>query len=213
MNIEMVSIDALIPYIRNPRLHSPEQIAQLAASMREFGWVNPVLRAEDQTILAGHGRILAARKLQWPQAPCMTARGWSEAKKRAYVIADNKLALNASWDIDLLAAEIGSLQELDFDIELLGFSTDDLARMADDLAEARFEEAENSDQPQKNRAETPSASADEPQAPDLCHLDIPMIVSQRETCFEAIEKAKRELSLDRSGEAIWHICRTYLEQR
>src|SRR5262245_7047797 len=120
LDVALVDIDELIPYIRNARVHSPEQINQIAASMREFGWINPVLRDEDGGMIAGHGRVMAARKLGWPKAPTMTARGWSESKKRAYCIMDNKLALNASWDADLLNAEIAALAEDDFDLDLLG---------------------------------------------------------------------------------------------
>lgn len=206
LHIELVPVDKLIPYIRNPRQHSPEQIAQLAASMREFGWVNPVLRDEDGTILAGHGRIMAARTLDWPQAPVMTARGWSESKKRAYVIADNKLALNASWDINLLNTEIEALAEDEFDLNLLGFSEEDLSRLADDLMGERFSSGTNQD------ANDTSASPRSTSNPDTVALTIPMTVSQRDTVFEAIQRAKREHTVDQSAEALWLICRLYLER-
>lgn len=93
--VERRPIDSLIPYARNSRTHSEEQIAQIAASMKEWGWTNPVLIDEDGGIIAGHGRILAARKLGLEEAPVVVAKGWSEAQKRAYIIADNKLAENA----------------------------------------------------------------------------------------------------------------------
>lgn len=208
LHIELVPVDTLLPYIRNPRQHSPEQISQLAASMKEFGWVNPVLRDEDQTILAGHGRILAARKLNWPEAPVMTARGWTDAKKRAYVIADNKLALNASWDIDLLSAEIEALNEAEFDINLLGFSDEDMERMADDLMSERFGDAEHEPDSGGEKS-APQRTTN----PEQVALTIPMTVSQRETVFEAIQKMKRDEALDQSAEAIWQICRRYLEQQ
>ena len=205
-NIEFVPIDSLTPYIRNPRQHSPEQIAQLVRSMEEFGWVNPVLRDENGMIIAGHGRILAAKQLKWTEAPVMTARGWSEAKKRAYVIADNKLALNATWDLDLLSTEIDALKADDYDIDLLGFSDDDLQRMADDLMSNRFGAA----------GEGGSAGSDAAPRADVASADqvaltLPMTVSQRETVFEAIEKAKREFGLLQGPEALWRICRLYLE--
>ena len=138
LHIEMVPIAELIPYCRNPRLHSQEQIRQLAGSMKEFGWTMPVLRGEDNGIIPGHGRVMAAQLLGWPEAPVATAMGWSESKKRAYVIADNKLALNATWDIDLLTTEIEALREEEFSLDLLGFSDEDLARLADDLAADQF---------------------------------------------------------------------------
>ena len=103
---ELWPIEKITPYARNSRTHSDEQVAQIAASIREWGWTNPVLVDEDGGLIAGHGRLLAARKLGLTQIPTMVAKGWSEAQKRAYVIADNKLALNAGWDRDLLAIEL-----------------------------------------------------------------------------------------------------------
>jgi hypothetical protein len=124
--LETRSIDTLIPYARNSRTHSDEQVAQVAASIKEFGFTNPVLIDETGGIIAGHGRVLAARKLGLPGVPCLTLHGLTEAQKRAYVIADNKLALNAGWDEDMLALEIKDLQSMDYDLDLLGFNTDDL---------------------------------------------------------------------------------------
>lgn len=120
--VERRPIDSLIPYARNSRTHSEEQVAQIAASMREWGWTNPVLIDEDGGIIAGHGRILAARKLGLKEVPVMVAAGWTEAQKRAYVIADNQLALNAGWDTEMLSAELRGLDEDGFDLGLLGFS-------------------------------------------------------------------------------------------
>lgn len=125
-HVERRPIDELIPYARNARTHSDSQVAQLAASMREWGWTMPVLVDESGTIIAGHGRILAARQLGWNEAPVMIARDWSEAQKRAYVIADNQLALNASWDTGLLAIELDDLRDLSFDMPLIGFSAQHL---------------------------------------------------------------------------------------
>lgn len=111
MGVELVPLAELIPYARNARTHSKAQIEQIANSMKEFGWTIPILRDEHGGVIAGHGRLLAAELLQYAAAPCMTARGWSDAKKRAYVIADNKLALNAGWDIKLLGEELRSFDE------------------------------------------------------------------------------------------------------
>lgn len=119
----------LIPYARNARTHSEEQIAQIAASMREWGWTNPVLVDEEGGIIAGHGRVSAARLLGWPEAPVMVATGWSEAQKRAYVLADNKLALNAGWDKELLRSELDGLRADGVDLGLVGFGTDDLLEL------------------------------------------------------------------------------------
>src|SRR5215203_2238680 len=110
--VERWRIDRLIPYARNARTHSANQIDQIAASIREWGWTNPVLVSEDGTIIAGHGRVLGAKKLGLTDAPVMVARGWSKAQIKAYAIADNKLSLNAGWDEAMLALEIADLQEL-----------------------------------------------------------------------------------------------------
>lgn len=119
--VERRDVSELIPYARNARIHSEAQVAQIAASIKEWGWTTPVLIDENGGIIAGHGRVLAARKLKLDQVPVMTAAGWSEAQKRAYVLADNQLALNAGWDVDLLKVEIGELQTSGFDTALIGF--------------------------------------------------------------------------------------------
>src|SRR5215471_8542251 len=124
--VELWPLTRLIPYARNPRTHSDAQIAQLCGSMREWGWTIPVLIDEQGGIIAGHGRILAAQRLGFEQAPVMIARGWSDAKKRAYVIADNKLALNAGWDIELLTSEVQELQASSFDLSLIGFNVSEI---------------------------------------------------------------------------------------
>lgn len=116
----------LIPYARNSRTHSDEQIAQIAASIREFGFTNPIIIDEQNNIIAGHGRVLAAQKLKMTDVPCVVVTGWSEAQKKAYVIADNKLALNAGWDEKMLSLEFEELQGLGFDLSLTGFSSDEI---------------------------------------------------------------------------------------
>ena len=126
IQIERIGVEALIPYARNSRTHSDAQVAQIAASIREFGFTNPVLVDEANGIIAGHGRVLAARKLKMPDVPAIRLSHLTEAQKRAYVIADNKLALNAGWDIELLRLEINDLRGLEFDVALTGFSTEEL---------------------------------------------------------------------------------------
>lgn len=127
--VDMLPIKPLVPYARNARTHTEQQISQLAASIREWGWTNPVLVDESSGIIAGHGRILAAQKLGIKEVPVMVAKGWSETKKRAYIIADNKLALNAGWDDELLPLELGELQELGADLGLIGFDEDEIAEL------------------------------------------------------------------------------------
>ena len=150
MQVQPRPIDSLIPYARNARTHSDEQVAQIAASIREFGWTNPVLVDGDNGIIAGHGRILAARKLGLAEVPCIELAHLSEAQKKAYIIADNKLALNAGWDNDLLALEFAELQELGFDLDLTGFDADELEALAG---------AEENDVPQQSTAREVDADA------------------------------------------------------
>ena len=119
-------VEALIPYARNSRTHSDEQVAQIAASIREFGFTNPVLIDAQGGIIAGHGRVLAARKLQLAEVPCLRLSHLTETQRRAYIIADNKLALNAGWDDEMLRIELAELGELGFDLDLTGFSLDEI---------------------------------------------------------------------------------------
>jgi len=125
--IERRSVASLIPYARNARTHSDAQVSQIAASINEWGWTTPVLVDETGGIIAGHGRVMAARKLGLAEIPVMVATGWSEAQKRAYVLADNQLALNADWDIDLLTVELNDLKDESFDLDLIGFDDKFLA--------------------------------------------------------------------------------------
>ncbi len=134
--VERWDITRLVPYARNSRTHSDEQIGQIAASIKEWGWTTPVLVDEAGSIIAGHGRTLAAQRLKMTEVPVMVATGWSDAKKRAYIIADNKLALNAGWDESMLALELGEIGELGFDLDLTGFEAGEIAALT-------FEEKEH----------------------------------------------------------------------
>jgi DNA modification methylase len=127
--VERWPLERLVPYAKNSRTHSDEQVAQIAASIREWGWTTPILVDEAGSIIAGHGRLQAARRLQMTEVPVVVASGWSEAQKRAYVIADNKLALNAGWDNELLALELGELGDLGFDLDLVGFTDEEIAAL------------------------------------------------------------------------------------
>ena len=122
-NIEMKSVEELIPYNKNARTHSESQVAQIANSIIEFGFTNPVLIDGNKGIIAGHGRLMAAKKLNLPQVPVVILDHLSDAQKRAYIIADNKLAENAGWDEEILAGELADLKEEDFDLDLIGFAT------------------------------------------------------------------------------------------
>jgi site-specific DNA-methyltransferase (adenine-specific) len=131
MQIQEVAVEALIPYAKNSRTHSDAQVAQIAASIKEFGWTNPILIDGTKGIIAGHGRLMAARKLGYDKVPVIQLKDMTESQKKAYVIADNQLAMNAGWDIDLLKIEVADLQEDGFDLELLGFDN----KMLDSLLE------------------------------------------------------------------------------
>jgi ParB family chromosome partitioning protein len=126
LNVEYRPLADLIPYARNSRTHSDAQVAQIAASIREFGFTNPVLIDANDGIIAGHGRVLAARKLALTVVPCITLGNLTPAQRKAYVIADNKLALNAGWDEAMLRLELDDLHGDGFDLHLLGFTGDEL---------------------------------------------------------------------------------------
>jgi ParB-like chromosome segregation protein Spo0J len=132
--IKYKTTEQLIPYALNSRTHSESQISQLAASIREFGFTNPVLLDGENGILAGHGRVMAARLLKLESVPTIEISHLTATQKKAYVIADNKLALNAGWDMDILGLEIEELKNCDFEIELLGFDESELAKSAIDYS-------------------------------------------------------------------------------
>lgn len=142
-------MSALIPYARNARTHSDQQVAQIAASIREWGWTNPILVDEAGGIIAGHGRVLAARKLGIGDVPVMVASGWSDAQKKAYVLADNQLALNAGWDLDLLKVELSDLKLDGFDLNLIGFEPTALDGLFSEKTEG-LTDPDDAPEPQEN---------------------------------------------------------------
>lgn len=142
-------IQDLIPYARNSRTHSDAQVAQIAASIREFGWTNPVLLDGENGIIAGHGRVMAAQKLGETEVPTIELGHMTDAQKRAYIIADNKLALNAGWDDEMLALELSDLSDAGFDLNLVGFDSVELGKLFDkndeesELEEEKYSEIFN----------------------------------------------------------------------
>lgn len=148
LNIEYVKRDQLIPYINNSRTHDNNQVKQIAGSIKEFGFTNPLLIDEQGGIIAGHGRLMAADLLGIDEVPTITLKGLTEAQRKAYVIADNQLALNAGWDLDNLKVEIDRLTELDFDVDLLGFDDDFLSSLLDEPTEGLTDEDAVPDAPQ-----------------------------------------------------------------
>lgn len=129
LEIKKVSVEKLIPYVRNSRTHSDAQVAQIAASIKEFGWTNPILVDGENGIIAGHGRLLAARKLGAKEVPVIELSHLTESQKRAYVIADNQLAMNAGWDTSMLTLELADLKESEFDLDLIGFDAKELEKL------------------------------------------------------------------------------------
>ena len=130
--MQLVPITKLVPYVNNARTHSPEQINKLRSSLREFGFINPVIIDRDYGVIAGHGRILAAKEEGISEVPCVFANHLTEAQKKAYIIADNRMAMDAGWDEELLRVEIESLQAADFDPLLTGFDEKELSKLFDD---------------------------------------------------------------------------------
>jgi len=147
---EMVPLDRIVPYARNARTHSKEQVAQIRASFREFGVLNPCLVDEQYNLIAGHGRLLAAQAENLAELNCVVVEGLTEAQKRAYIIADNKLAENAGWSEELLALEFGELQDLGFDLQLTGFDSAEIEKLfntSEDVQDDDFDVAAELEQP------------------------------------------------------------------
>ena len=140
MLVEQIAIEKLIPYANNARTHSDKQVAQIAASIREFGFNNPVLIDKQSSIIAGHGRVLAARKLELDSIPCIRLNHLSDTQRRAYMIADNKIAMNAGWDEELLALELTELTEFGVNMDLTGFTVDEIVSLKQPNFEAATEE-------------------------------------------------------------------------
>ena len=143
MQVQQYKVEDLIPYVNNSRTHSDAQVAQIAASIKEFGWTNPILVDGEKGIIAGHGRLLAARKLEMSEVPVIELNHLTPTQKKALIIADNKLALNADWEQELLKIEIQALSDDDFDITLLGFDEIELGKMFDEMDEEDDIKAQN----------------------------------------------------------------------
>jgi ParB-like chromosome segregation protein Spo0J len=174
--IEHWPLEKLIPYARNPRTHSAAQVAQIAASIREFGFNAPILVDSNAGIIAGHGRLLAARKLKLPEVPVIVLDHLSETQKRAYIIADNQLALTAGWDDDLLKVELAALREDDYDLDQLGFEDKELA--------ALLEEAEAS-----NGLTDEDAAPEPPEVATSAPGDLWVLGNHRLVCGDALSVA------------------------
>lgn len=167
LHVEQIAVTDLIPFAKNSRTHSDSQVAQIAGSIREFGFTNPLLIDEQNGVIAGHGRLLAARKLNLEEVPCIRLEGLSDAQKRAYVIADNKIALNAGWDEKLLALELKELGDLGFDTDTVGFTSEEIAELSlEDIAAV-------TEEPYTRKIEAPKyePSDEKPNLTDLCNRE------------------------------------------
>lgn len=167
---EKYSVDKLIPYARNSRTHNDEQIAQIVASIKEFGFTNPILIGTDDVIIAGHGRLLAAQRMGLKEVPVIRLPHLTETQRRALVIADNKIAMNAGWDEEMLALEIKELDDMDFNLNLLGFSEDELKEI-EAFGEPTSEEKTDDD-----------TVPDTPEEPITKHGDIWILGDHRLLC-------------------------------
>lgn len=145
------SVEELIPYANNARTHSEEQVIQIAASIKEFGFNNPILLDGENGVVAGHGRLLAAKKLGLKEVPCIELGHLTEAKKKAYILADNKIALNSGWDNELLNIELEELKDEDIDLNLIGFSDDELDEISKDFEETEEDLSQNENKSKNER--------------------------------------------------------------
>lgn len=188
LKITYVKRDSLIPYVNNSRTHDNNQVKQIASSIKEFGFTNPVLVDENNGIIAGHGRLLAADLLGLDEVPTITLEGLSEAQRKAYVIADNQLALNAGWDLDSLKVEIDRLTELNFDVDLLGFDDDFLASLLDEPTEGLTDE---------------DAVPDAPENPVTVEGDVWILGNHRLMCGDSTSIDSLELLCDHNLVDMW----------
>jgi ParB-like chromosome segregation protein Spo0J len=207
LKIEYRSTKDLIPYVNNSRTHDENQVLQIASSIKEFGFTNPILVDNDKGVIAGHGRLQAAKLLNIDSVPVIELQHLTPAQKKAYVIADNKLALNAGWDIELLHLEMDGLREFNYDLSLTGFSEDDLTRLSNDVDLIRMRDmADHSDGSSTSDVE-PGRHKEE-----LFPFSVMIDHDQRETIFQALRKAKQEHDLENSSQAIWAICKEYIDE-
>ena len=196
-----VSVSSLIPYARNSRTHSDAQVGQIAASIKEFGFLNPIIVDGESGIIAGHGRVLAMQKLGMADVPVIDASHLTDVQRRAYVIADNKLALNADWDSEMLRVELDELGKDGFDIELTGFSLDEVQALSfDDEAETEMPELADGDkEPYQQKTFT-------------LHDEQAAIVDDAITMARANPLSDTGVNENSNGNALALICTQWLER-
>lgn len=194
--VKQVGIELLIPYVNNAKKHSDEQVAKIASSIREFGFVNPVLIDKDYNIIAGHGRVMAARKLKLTEVPCVFIEGLTKAQRKAYILADNRLSELADWDMNLVGLELGELQSEDFDIDLTGF---DLPEADVDDYGTEFELLNGG-------------------KPEICQMTFTLHEEQKKVIMQAIDSIGDSFeetfgNTNKNGNALYEVVRQWEEQR
>lgn len=206
-------VSELTPYENNSRKHSDSQIEQIAKSIDEFGFNNPILLDGENGIIAGHGRFHAALVLGLDKVPTIDLSHLTDLQKRAYIIADNKIALNGEWDAELLGSELDALNAADVDLGLLGFSPDDLQRISDDRDLEQIKRmADGGDDENDDEEEAEPSPKEERKGPELFPLSLMLEHDQREVVFAALKKAKKAHDLETSSQAIWAICKEYINE-
>jgi ParB-like chromosome segregation protein Spo0J len=186
LNVEYRKVETLIPYARNPRTHTDEQVAKIAASIVEYGWTNPILVDGENGIIAGHGRLAAARKLELTEVPVIELAHLSPTQKRAYVISDNRLALDAGWDDAMLALELAELSEAGYDLALTGFDNAEIEELlATDVAVG--DEAD--DEPEHDEPDVADDVPDAPTTPVSRPGDVWQLGAHRVICGDAADPA------------------------
>ncbi len=197
-------VNDLIPYVNNSRLHDEEQIIQICSSIKEFGFTNPVLIDEENGIIAGHGRLMAAKKLELKTVPCIVLVGLSEAQKKAYVIADNSIALNSSWDMDKLTLEMESLKTEDFDLDLLGFDENFFQVSTDEFFDVPdAPKASDDDDPDRERRRTDEGYS---------AFELVMLHENKLRLIEVINEIKNDLSITATEDALMVLVDRYVSQ-
>lgn len=187
MQIKKIPVEKLIPYVRNSRTHSDAQVAQIAASIKEFGWTNPILVDGENGIIAGHGRLLAARKLGAKEVPVIELAHLTESQKRAYVIADNQLAMNAGWDTAMLTLELADLKDSDFDLDLIGFDAKELEKLLEpEQVEGLTDEDAVPDAPEEPKTKLG----------DIYQLGNHRLMCGDSTSIDAVEKLLNGVTID-----------------
>jgi hypothetical protein len=199
--IEQVEVEKLIPYARNSRTHNDAQIAQIAASIKEFGFNNPVLIGESNDIIAGHGRVLAARKLELTSVPCIKLGHLTENQKKAYVIADNRIALNAGWDEEMLKIELSDLASTDIDLSVLGFSEAELEMYS--LAGRELEQLDS-----ENNQRTPAEGAESLEDASVRQIILVYPLDEYEKVVEAMAQYAEKNALSNNTEVVNHLLET-----